>query len=104
MIDFDTDTRLLTLSRRNGDNDVPVVVNIIESELFAVHRSIGEDRKHLWTVTHVPTLTAITDSCVNRNQAFGIIRSLLDLAWDWNSEDVRYYRNQLLDSPAGVRF
>jgi len=94
--------RLLTLRNLGGDY-VDVVADATDDGLFAIHRSIGETQKTFWTVTHIPTLTAIASWCFNREEALTTLRTLRQMPWSWQTDDLKFLRLQLDAAPPGVR-
>lgn len=94
--------RLLDLKRRNREH-MKFVGDTTDDGLFAVHKSIGVGREHLWTVTHVPSGAAITDSCMSREAAWTIVKLLRKLPWEWSNTSAAYFRARLAESPMGIK-
>src|ERR1700679_3218304 len=98
----ETFPRLLELKRRNRER-MKFVGDATEDGFFAVHKSIGEGYTHLWTVTHIPSGTAITDSCMSREAAWRIVKLLRNLPWEWTNVSASYFRERLTEAPMGIR-
>lgn len=94
--------RMMQLRRRDREI-VQTVVDVTTDELFGVHRSIESAITRHWTVTHVPTGTAITDACFSRPEAVKVIEQLRLMPWDWNNEDSTVFVALLKRAAPSVR-
>lgn len=73
---------------RNG-NVATVTAEFSDDELFAVHET--PDSRYLFTVTHVPTLRAMTRIQESREAAWAVVERLRGMGWNWARDDVRYF-------------
>ena len=85
-------TEKIWLPRRNADPpNIIVTAEISEDGLFAVHPTIEEGAEAYWTVTHVPTLCALTTRCLRAAMGWSIVAALRSIGCDWSSAEPRYY-------------
>ncbi len=85
-----TGTRMLVLSCIDGELvDAPAECD--DSELFAVHVSIGVGQADMFTITHLPTGLAVARMLCSREDAWAVVQRLLSLGWDWKQTDHHYF-------------
>ena len=75
----------------NGSSTT-VVAELSGDGIFAVHQSVSV--RNRWTVTHIPTLFAVTRNRRTRAEAWLTVEGLRTLLWDWTKSDLRYLAAQ----------
>lgn len=81
----------ITVPLANGSS-APVVAELSEDGIFGVHQSVTVPGR--WTVTHIPTLFAITRTARTREVAWSFVSVLRTFPWDWSKSDLRYFAAQ----------
>ena len=96
MTESETHFGLLTVpigsTGRNGEVKT-VNAEFSDDDLFAVH--LSADKEYLFTVTHVPTLRAMTRIQKTRADAWAVVERLRGLGWNWTFEEVKYFMGKM---------